>query len=179
MPRIASLVSSYLSRHPDERDRLDLLLRQLSTAEDLRDRRNFIGHVTASLGLMVGRHLLTIRHLSTGLRLLPGGHLDPGEHPAAGALREMAEETGIHIQNAGDLILVDIDTHAIADRPDRSEPAHVHHDFRYLVRMDIRPQAIAQTEEVDDAEWTSIDDVGFPRSLDGFLRKVRAPSGPA
>ncbi len=47
-----------------------------------------------------GRVLLGRRGInpSKGLWDLPGGFLEPGEHPEAGFVRELLEETGLHVE---------------------------------------------------------------------------------
>lgn len=51
---------------------------------------------------------------------------------------------------------VDIDSHLIPARPERGEPEHWHHDFRYVVRAaeghEIRPDLA----EVHGAEWRGL-----------------------
>src|SRR5262245_31904756 len=44
-----------------------------------------------------GRHLLLLAHRTLGW-VNPGGHLERNEEPAAGAARELAEETGLVLE---------------------------------------------------------------------------------
>jgi ADP-ribose pyrophosphatase YjhB (NUDIX family) len=59
-----------------------------------------------------GQVLLGKRAIDPGLGLwdIPGGFLEPWEHPADGAAREVAEETGLHVQIT-QLLAVVMDTY--------------------------------------------------------------------
>ena len=87
-------------------------------------------HVTASAIVIGARGVVLHRHKRLGLWLQPGGHIDAGELPAAAALREAAEETGLPVswpEGVGDdPPLVHVDVH---DGP----RGHRHLDLRYLV----------------------------------------------
>lgn len=62
--------------------------------------------------LLLTRRALTLRK-HAGQWALPGGRLDPGETPEQAALRELAEEVGLHL-GSGDLLgtLDDFTTHS-------------------------------------------------------------------
>jgi 8-oxo-dGTP diphosphatase len=47
---------------------------------------------------------------------IPGGFLEPGEHPEIGAMREILEETGLHIQ-LGDLLGIFMDVYETTGDP--------------------------------------------------------------
>ncbi|MEZ6184493.1 MAG: NUDIX domain-containing protein [Planctomycetota bacterium] len=91
------------------------------------------GHLTASAVLVdpARERTLLIKHRKLGLWLQPGGHFEPDEVvPAAAALREVQEETGL----AGRALeLLDVDVHAIPAR--KQDPAHEHFDLRFLVEV--------------------------------------------
>jgi 8-oxo-dGTP pyrophosphatase MutT (NUDIX family) len=70
----------------------------------LRGVRAKVGHdflmATAATGLVfddAGRVLLA-RHSNAGLWLAPGGAIDPDESPADAVVRELWEETGLHVE---------------------------------------------------------------------------------
>ena len=70
----------------------------------LRAVRAKVGHdfllATAATGLVfddAGRVLLA-RHSNAGLWLAPGGAIDPDESPADAVVREVFEETGLHVE---------------------------------------------------------------------------------
>ncbi len=98
------------------------------------------GHVTASCFIVdpEGR-LLLHHHRRLDRWLQMGGHLEAGEEPAAAALREGTEESGLHDLHLHDGI-ADLDVHIIP--AGTGEPLHRHFDVRYIARTAL-PDAIA------------------------------------
>jgi 8-oxo-dGTP pyrophosphatase MutT (NUDIX family) len=96
------------------------------------------GHVTGS-AFVVDRSqqfTLLLHHAKLNRWVQPGGHLDDSDDsPAAGALREALEETGIAGLALKDGALFDLDVHPIPERnkSGEHEPSHFHYDARYLV----------------------------------------------
>jgi 8-oxo-dGTP pyrophosphatase MutT (NUDIX family) len=70
----------------------------------LRGVRAKVGHdflmATAATGLVFddAGHVLLARHSNAGLWLAPGGAIDPDESPADAVVREVWEETGLHVE---------------------------------------------------------------------------------
>lgn len=84
-------------------------------------------HVTGAAIVVGARGTILLRHRRLGIWLQPGGHLEPGESPAAAALREAGEETGLDVRHPpGGPRLVHVDVHPAAQ-------GHVHMDLRYLL----------------------------------------------
>ena len=54
-------------------------------------------YVTAAFCLLRDGHLLTVRKAGSSRFMLPGGKIDRGESPYEAALREVAEEVGLHL----------------------------------------------------------------------------------
>jgi 8-oxo-dGTP pyrophosphatase MutT (NUDIX family) len=130
----------YTDFHPDEADRLAPLLAQLSSGAEMTDRRALPGHVTASGIVIENGRMLLIFHPFLQRWLQPGGHVDAGEAPLPAAQREVLEETGLrsiaHDWHATQAMPFDIDIHRIPSNPKKNEAAHLHYDFRYLLRAD-------------------------------------------
>lgn len=149
---------------PENRHRL--LRDQIGRGDDIHSRRTFPGHVTTSAIILdrQGRRTLLIRHRALGRWLQPGGHYEAPDALTASALREAHEETGLRglaVDSWHGLsgLPIDIDTHAIPARPEREEPAHFHHDIRYVVRAGDDERLRPDPGEVDRAEWRSVSEL--------------------
>ena len=110
---------------------------------------------------------LLVFHKKLEKWLPPGGHLDIGEEPHTGALRELAEETGLSGRILNLLGTPNVSTPDVAQLPSPfcvlSEhiPAvgaaeeHIHIDFVYAMEID-RDQALqVDKQEVLAARWFS------------------------
>jgi 8-oxo-dGTP pyrophosphatase MutT (NUDIX family) len=126
-----------LVRHPQDRPRVEAVREFVRSAPDCFERSNRRGHVTGSAWIVSSdrqRFLLTHhRKLDRWLQL--GGHADGDPDVARVALREAREESGMHdfalVRSDAELLPLDIDVHPIPATP--SEPAHLHHDVRFLL----------------------------------------------
>lgn len=190
LERTREEVDAYLGRHPGEQQRLCALCAQLVDDVDPFVRSNMAGHITSSVLVFdAGRqHVLLIHHKVYARWMQPGGHVEP--HSANlldSGLREVEEETGLPSADVQPLLqglVLDIDTHAIAARPNKGEGAHRHHDFLYLAvtRRPFVPRP--QLEEVNDVAWLPIEgflDIPGQRmrhlvpKLRGFLTETGGP----
>jgi 8-oxo-dGTP pyrophosphatase MutT (NUDIX family) len=160
---IRATLTTYLDIHPEDKQELAPILDLLNTGGDLTSRKEFRGHATAGAILTdADGRILHIHHRALGTWLLPGGHLESlDETLLDAALRELAEETGIHtdtVTPAGDRP-IHIDVHPIPANDAKGEPDHRHVDFRFLFRTTTDIGQL-QTEEVTDATWRNIDSLG-------------------
>ncbi|TDC13474.1 NUDIX domain-containing protein [Streptomyces sp. 8K308] len=158
---VRQTVNTYLSQHPDEKDRLSALLEVLdATGDRIATRTEFRGHVTAGAVLLRpdGR-VLQIEHKALRKWLLPGGHTEDSDTSLLdAALRELSEETGIgreQVEPEG-ITPIDIDVHPIPANDAKGEPEHQHFDFRFLFRTTADAVAL-QVEEVTNYGWTPAD----------------------
>ncbi len=178
--QVHTLLNRYATAFGVPREGHAVLRRQIVDVDDLHSRRTFPGHVTTSAIILdeKGQRTLLIHHRSLDRWLQPGGHYEPPEDLEASALREAVEETGVQglaidpWHHASGLP-IDIDSHRIPARPDRNEPEHWHHDFRYLVRVgegcDIRPDL----SEVNQAEWRNLTELeGIAPQVVRNMRKL-------
>jgi len=100
---------------------------------------------------------------------LPGGGIDFGEHPEAGALRELTEETGL----TGRIIeLFRVESHSrSALSPEGVE--HDYHSVQIVYRTEITGGELRDEtdESTDRAAWCTRDDVATMQLL-GLARLV-------
>ncbi len=90
---------------------------------------------------------------------LPGGGIDFGEHPEAGALRELEEETGL-TGRIVELLAVDSLQRVIRDDP-RVEGEVEYHSVRIVYRTEITGGELRHetNESTDRAEWCTREDL--------------------
>jgi 8-oxo-dGTP pyrophosphatase MutT (NUDIX family) len=126
-------------------------------------------HVTASAIVHSDAGVLLHRHKRLGLWLQPGGHIERGETPPQAAVREVAEETGLHATHTTDPPrIVHVDVHP-------GGLGHIHLDVRYVLRAQAVPPRPSREESQDVAWFTlaaaiTIADPG----LRGLLLSLRA-----
>ena len=95
---------------------------------------------------------------------LPTGGVEAGETPRQAALREIYEETGYEVEEAGLLGVVDYDLR----RPGRDEAPFVSYVFVADVDQDQTPHA-AHTGEIDGYRWQPVTALG---ETAGALRQL-------
>jgi hypothetical protein len=80
----------------------------------------------------------------------------------------------IPIDPQNPLVPFDIDSHAVPARPDKKEPPHYHHDFRYVFLADsVKP--LHQPEEILAADWFTFDN-SKTRRVQKVIKKMQAAS---
>jgi 8-oxo-dGTP pyrophosphatase MutT (NUDIX family) len=128
------------------------------------------GHLTGSALVVDADHeqVLLLFHTKLQRWLQPGGHADGEANLAAVALREATEETGID-GLAIDPVPVDLDIHEV-DPP--GEPAHLHHDVRYLVVAPAGAEPVGNHES-QGLRWVAPDDLAAMGVDEGTLRMAR------
>ena len=148
-------------------------LQLLRATGDPFSRNQFVpGHITASCYVIddAGR-LLLHHHRRLNRWLQMGGHLEEGEQPVDAALREAAEESGLHDLQLVQDSIADLDVHVIP--AGRGEPEHRHFDVRYIARTAL-PGAIAMdAQESNDLMWVDLDRAAFLMKCEESLRVLR------
>ncbi len=106
---------------------------------------------TGTKGLLIGRRDLKDPTKERLLWSLPKGHIEAGETPEMAAIREVAEETGIHSEISRALGVIDFWFMAGGKRIHKT----VHH---YLFK-EIGGVLQAQIEEVDEVGWFPLEEI--------------------
>ena len=173
---IKQILDTYADVYPGESiSSIRSFVNSTSTGAELYDRKNFKGHITAS-ALVFDNHfrLLVISHAVFHKFLPPGGHVELNDTSLLNsALRETKEETNLQAEDVTPLPAIaekqdfpfDINSHDIPVHPSKKEPAHIHHDFRYLFRYKGTGSIVADPEETNGFQWIPPDDltrIGIP-----------------
>ena len=180
---LLAILERYSARYPLERETADRIAQLVASHDDFLFRSCVPGHITASAWIVdsAGARYMLLHHRKLGRWLQPGGHVD-GQHPSAAVLREAEEETGITgfeflgpFGVGGEPLPFDLDVHTIPARP--GEPAHEHHDVRYLLRAPTGAEPVVAEREAHAVAWF---DASSPKPLAGeesLLRMWRKANG--
>ncbi len=174
---INALAAHVPADQEEENHRVKMMQFVLSHAHNWWMRATAEGHVTGSAWILnqANTHALLLHHQKLNRWVQPGGHLDATDaSPAAGALREAIEETGITHLHLASEALFDIDIHAIPARTGKMdvEPAHLHYDVRYLIIAS--DHRVTISEESLDAKWMSLEELvppSYERSIARMAEK--------
>lgn len=164
---IEEVVEQYLTIFPEDRAKLQRLLKQLKDNEFLDDRNNFHGHIAGDAVIFSPDHqkILLIFHKRYGKWQQPGGHWDKGEEdPWLTAQREAAEETGISNLARVNLvpdyrIPLHIVTGMVPASTAKSEPRHWHHDFRYGFVATSEGLSQVKDQGISGVKWQKLDEL--------------------
>ncbi len=146
----------YLAAHPDDRVRVDHVRQFVRVHEDCFERSCQDGHVTGSAWIVSPDHtkFLLTHHRKFERWLQLGGHADGDPDPLRVALREAREESGLSrldvVSSDGVDLPLDVDVHLVP--ASGGEPAHLHHDIRYLL-VAAEGQALRVSNESIELRW--------------------------
>ena len=134
------------------------------------------GHITASAVVLnrSGSRMLMTHHAKLGLWLHLGGHADGDADPLRAACREAQEESGLAVVPVCAEPL-DIDIHRIPPRA--PEPAHLHYDVRFALRVEDDSECFTVTEESLALRWVSLADVASVTTEESMLRLAAKARG--
>ena len=134
---LLGLLARYCARRPEDAARVGQIEGFVRAHADCFLRTCLPGHVTGSAWILSPDHraVLLTHHRKLERWLQLGGHADGDADPLRVALREAREESGLEqltpIGDGDELLPFDVDVHPIPAHGD--EPAHLHHDIRYLL----------------------------------------------
>jgi 8-oxo-dGTP pyrophosphatase MutT (NUDIX family) len=159
------LLERYALAHPEERGCLDRLRGLVESNPTCFERKCWPGHVTASAWILSAdrRRFLLTHHRKLDRWLQLGGHADGDADVLRVAVREAQEESGMlrfEVVSPGwasgepTPMPIDVDVHGIPARP--GEPAHEHHDIRFLLVAGA-DQELAVSDESLDLAWLEIE----------------------
>lgn len=181
---LLELLDRYAARHPEEADRVARMRALVRARPDCFERGCAPGHVTGSAFVVSAdlRRVLLVHHRKLDRWLQPGGHADGESDVARVALREAEEETGLEglaflgpDGAAGEPVPFDLDVHEIPARP--GEPAHEHHDVRFLLVAAPGAEDARASEESHAVRWfplAALAALGVDESVLRMARKLGA-----
>tara|TARA_Y100000588_G_scaffold237993_1_gene251706 strand:+ start:919 stop:1374 length:456 start_codon:yes stop_codon:yes gene_type:complete len=138
---------------------------------------------TATTFVVEGDATLLLWHNKVEAWLPPGGHIDPGELPEEAAVREVAEETGLHVELMGsrrEWATVAVLVQPVCILLEDIEPGHQHIDLIYFARVvgghaRINPRESSQLRWCDHAELA---DPEIPEDIRILGRRALSALGP-
>ena len=151
------LLDRYAFRHRDEAETVDRIRDLIRVHENCFDRDCLPGHITASAWIVSRetRAVLLTHHRKLERWLQLGGHTDGEADVLTAALREAEEESGLSnfepIPRREEMTILDVDVHLIPARAD--EPAHEHHDIRFLLQVSETQSIERQESESKEVKW--------------------------
>ena len=168
----------YLAVYPDDRVRVDHVQQFVRVHEDCFERSCQDGHVTGSAWIVSPDHskFLLTHHRKFERWLQLGGHADGDPDPLRVALREAREESGLPrldvVSSDGVDLPFDVDVHLVP--ASGREPAHLHHDIRYLL-VAAEGQELRVSDESIELRWFAqarADEI-LPEGLLRMARRAR------
>jgi 8-oxo-dGTP pyrophosphatase MutT (NUDIX family) len=175
-------IQLYLQKFSKEKETVQQVLNFIAKFDgnDLYNRINYVGHITASAFIYhpASASMLMIQHKALNRWLQPGGHIERNDaNIYHAALREAIEETGIeevHLQ--GTTSIFDINSHGIPANAKKAEPAHVHHDIRYLFTCENAAPLQTIEAEVADCKWISLTSLAEDPGWLQVIQKIKSYS---
>ena len=172
---LLDLLDAYEQQNQLEAECVGQIRELVRKYSDCFERSCLPGHITASAWIVSRdrkRFLLTHhRKLERWLQL--GGHADGDSDVFAVAVREACEESGLpRFERLGSLP-IDVDVHRIPARV--GEPAHEHHDIRFLLAAESDEEVVVSDESHALAwfDWDALESDFQEESLLRMGRKAR------
>jgi 8-oxo-dGTP pyrophosphatase MutT (NUDIX family) len=170
--QVLALLDSRVATNPTDAATLAEFIAFAAAHPDCCERTLATGHFTGSAWLVSadGERVLLTHHRKLNRWLQLGGHADGDGDLAAVALREAEEESGLSrlLVEGG---IFDLDRHLIPARG--SEPAHWHHDVRFVVRATDDEYFVAN-EESNELAWRRISELAADGAMEESMRRMAA-----
>lgn len=183
---VLAMLDRYERAWPAENPMIQRVRRLLRDRPDCLRRACPPGHLTGSAWVLSPdrRRCLLVRHAKLNKWLQPGGHADGDGDLARVAMREVAEETGVSalapLPDRAAVTPLDLDVHQIPARLDAAgqvtEPAHEHHDFRFLFAA-VRDEPLVVSDESHEVAWLTPTEVCERTQEESVLRMLRKARG--
>jgi 8-oxo-dGTP pyrophosphatase MutT (NUDIX family) len=174
---LIELLEGYFESHREERATTRRILDLVEREPRCFERDCYVpGHVTASAWIVSreSRAVLLTHHRKLDRWLQLGGHTDGESDVLLSALREAREESGLFrldpIPAVGGPRILDLDVHEIPARKD--EPAHAHHDVRFLLEASEAAPLARQVAESKALRWFP-EDLALRLSEESLARMAR------
>lgn len=173
---IFKILELYVNTFPEENEGLSLLRKQLTLNEEISNRANSFGHVTASGLIVHDCKIALVFHNTLQKYIQPGGHIENDTSIHHAALREVKEETGMFVtlhpwHSIQQFIPIHIDIHKIPSNEKKQEQEHYHYDFVYVFTTKSDVSAL-QEDEVLDLRWHSLNSNFNENLLDMAVQKI-------
>jgi len=171
--RLLAALRAHAPNDPEEAAHRDAIAALVESEPRCFERTAYApGHVTGSAFVVCRRtgKVLLHHHRRLGRWLQMGGHDDGESDPAATALREAREESGLSDLTPLSDGILDLDVHAIPAAC--GEPAHLHHDVRYAVATDVPDEIRRDDEESLALEWFELDAAAAAMGESGARRAL-------
>lgn len=176
--QLLGLLESYQPHDADEKAAKQAMLSFAAAHKDCFERSLSVGHFTASAWLLNKdfSQALLMHHAKIDRWVQLGGHADGESDLLKVAIKEAQEESGIQGIKPVSKQIFDIDIHEFPAKG--KDPAHLHYDVRFLLRVTSEEEAVPNSES-RGLRWISKRQAELPtqarsvtRMFDKWLKTV-------
>lgn len=169
------LIKNYKPYNEQEEKDKEMILKCMSTFEDILTRNNEIVHITSSAFAInkTKDKILMVHHNIYNSWSWTGGHADGDADLLAVAIKELKEETGVkNIRPiSSDIFSLDILPVIGHIKKDKYVSAHLHLCIVFLVEVNENDTLIIKEDENSGVKWIPIDEV-IEHTNEPHMKKV-------